>query len=116
MPAAAVVDDRRHAPAAIFVALAWEKKKQQRYNYSKRNATAVRRMKRENSQGIADRRQSLNTRRTTSIIRNKTAHQKKKLTYSLRAQTESQCHRKTNRTDSVAKWNMCQHKSSVALS
>jgi hypothetical protein len=23
--AAAVVDDRRHAPAAIFVALAWEK-------------------------------------------------------------------------------------------
>jgi hypothetical protein len=55
--------------------------KQQRYNYSKRNATAVRRMKK-HIHGIADRRQSLNTRRTTSIIQNITFHQKKQLSHS----------------------------------
>jgi hypothetical protein len=55
--------------------------KQQRYNYSKRNATAVRRMKKKHIHGIADRRQSLSTRRTTSIIQNITFHQKKELSH-----------------------------------
>jgi len=50
--------------------------KQQRYNYSKRNATAVRRMKKDNIIKTANRKQSFNTRRTTTIVQNITFHQK----------------------------------------
>jgi hypothetical protein len=55
--------------------------KQQRYNYSKRNATAMRRMKRHNINRIADRKQSFNTRRTTTIVQNITFYQKQYLSH-----------------------------------